>query len=190
MAAADRRRGYIPCRIGFAAFALTALLALASTAGSASGALGCGKFPIVGGVPPWGFHTGPSAGSYARGHGDISLSANAISGVLCQVLRVPGQGDLEITMTVKYHLVSHSHVAVMWGYPGNLIKFNVIVHRSTDPQCAVGTVGHVTLFGSYNGVRSDSVHFIFPAACADQDHLYHGPQVDNQVPPGAGGLGA
>jgi hypothetical protein len=36
---------------------------------------------------------------------------------------------------------------------------------------------------SYNGVRSDSAQFFFPAACRDQDHLYHGPQVNNQVPP-------
>jgi hypothetical protein len=32
-------------------------------------------------------------------------------------------------------------------------------------------------------VRSDSVRFTFPVACQDHDHLYHGPQVDNQVPP-------
>jgi len=41
----------------------------------------------------------------------------------------------------------------------------------------------VTLFASYNGVRSDSVQFTFPAACKDHDHLYHSPQVNNQVPP-------
>jgi hypothetical protein len=39
------------------------------------------------------------------------------------------------------------------------------------------------LFASYNGVRSDSVQFFFPAACKDHSHLYHGPQVNNQVPP-------
>jgi hypothetical protein len=47
----------------------------------------------------------------------------------------------------------------------------------------VGTVGRATLFASYNGVRSDSVQFFFLAACRDQDHLYHGTQVNNQVPP-------
>jgi hypothetical protein len=44
-----------------------------------------------------------------------------------------------------------------------------------------GDAGH--LYASYNGVRSDSVQFFFPAACRDQDHLYHGRQVNNQVPP-------
>jgi hypothetical protein len=50
-------------------------------------------------------------------------------------------------------------------------------------MCKVGTVGRATLFASYNGVRSDSVQFFFPAACKRQSHLYHGTQVNNQVPP-------
>jgi hypothetical protein len=57
------------------------------------------------------------------------------------------------------------------------------VKTSTDRRCKVGTLGHVTLFASYNGVRSDSVQFIFPTACKDHNHMYHGPQVNNQVPP-------
>lgn len=178
-------------RAGLAGLLLAPVLALIATAGPASGAsaLGCGSFPIVQGIPPWGFHTGAprvtgATGSFARGHGDISLAASTISGVLCQVDRVRGEGDLAITMTVRHRLVYHSHVAVMWGFPGNLIKFDVVVRRSTDPLCAVGTAGRVTLFGSYNGVRSDSVRFTFPAACSDHDHLYHGPQVNDQVPPG------
>lgn len=147
----------------------------------------CAQIPIVGGIPPWGFHTGPpitgATGSYARGHGDIDLAANTVSGTLCQVDRVTGQPDRLIIMTVEHHLVYHSHYAVMWGVPGNIMKIVVRVQSSTDPRCAVGTVGRVTLFASYNGVRSDSVRFRFPAACRDHDHLYHGPQVNNQVPP-------
>jgi hypothetical protein len=57
------------------------------------------------------------------------------------------------------------------------------VQASNDPLCKVGTVGRATLFASYNGVRSDSVQFFFPAACRHEDHLYHGTQVNNQVPP-------
>ena len=40
--------------------------------------------------------------------------------------------------------------------------------------------------GSASGATSCSeisVQFFFPAACRDQDHLYHGTQVNNQVPP-------
>jgi len=59
----------------------------------------------------------------------------------------------------------------------------VRVRSSTDPRCQVGTVGNVTLFASYNGGRSDSVQFSFPAGCKGHNHLYHGPQVNNQVPP-------
>jgi hypothetical protein len=147
----------------------------------------CSQVPIVGGIPPWGFHTGSpisgATGSYARGHGNINLDANTVSGILCQVDRVRNKPDRLIIMNVEPHLVYHSHTAWMWGYEGNIMKINVKVTSSTDARCAVGTIGHVTLFASYNGVRSDSVQFFFPKACRDHDHLYHGPQVNNQVPP-------
>jgi len=169
--------------------ALTPLLMMAGMAASATGyqVQYCAQVPIVGGIPPWGFHTGSpitgASGSYARGHGNINLSANTVSGILCQVNRVRHQPDRLIIMTVENHLGYHSHYAVRWGVPGNIMKIVVRVKSSTDPQCKVGTAGGVTLFASYNGVRSDSVGFTFPAACRDHDHLYHGPQVNNQVPP-------
>jgi hypothetical protein len=165
---------------GLGVLALT-LLALVSATGAASGAVPCTEIPTVGGIPPWGFHTGPydtRAGSFAKGHGHIDLGANTVSGVICQQDRAG-----VIIMSVQHHLVYHSHHAKMWGYPGNIMKIKVRVTRSTDPRCAVGTVGRATLFASYNGVRSDSVQFFFPVACKDRDHLYHGPQVNNQVPP-------
>jgi hypothetical protein len=168
-------------RVGLAILVLTPLLVLIGMAGSAGGysIQFCSQIPIVGGIPPI---TGAS-GSYARGHGDINLADNTVSGTLCQVDRVPNQPDRLIIMTVEHHLVYHSHYATMWGFPGNIMKIIVSVQSSTDPQCKVGTRGRVTLFASYNGVRSDSVQFFFPAACKDHDHLYHGPQVNNQVPP-------
>ena len=86
-------------------------------------------------------------------------------------------------MSVEHHLGYHSHYAQMWGVPGNIMNITVRVKSSTDPACKVGTIGHVTLFASYNGVRSDSVQFFFPRACKDHNHLYHGTQVNNQVPP-------
>jgi hypothetical protein len=147
----------------------------------------CAQVPMVGGIPPWGFHTGApitgASGSFARGHGDIDLDAGTVSGILCQVDRVPGEPDRMLTMSVERHLVSHSHHAELWGYPGNIMTIIVRVQASTDPRCAVGTLGRVTLFASYNGVRSDSVQFIFPGDCSSHDHVYHGSQVDNQVPP-------
>jgi hypothetical protein len=159
---------------------LTALLATLGTAGSASGHTSCSQVPTVYGIPPWGFHTGPYTGSpsFAKGHGDIDLQANAVSGIICQQDRAG-----TIIMSVEHRLVYHSHYATMWGYPGNIMKIKVRVTRSSDPSCALGTVGRATLYASYNGVRSDSVQFFFPAACRDQDRLYHGPQVNNQVPP-------
>ena len=180
---------HITWRVALTALVLTPLLALIGMAGSATGyqVQYCAQIPIVYGTPPWGFNTGApisgATGSYARGHGDINLAANTVSGILCQVDRVRNQPDRLITMTVEQHLVYHSHYAVMWGFPGNIMKIIVRVTSSTDPNCRVGTAGNVTLFASYNGVRSDSVQFSFPTACTDHDHLYHGPQVNNQVPP-------
>jgi hypothetical protein len=167
-------------RNGLALAALTALLATLGMSGSASGATSCSEIPTVYGIPPWGFHTGRYTGesSFAKGHGNINLKANTVSGVICQQDRAG-----LIIMSVKHHLVYHSHYAMMWGYPGNIMKIRVRVTRSTDPKCALGTIGRATLYASYNGVRSDSVQFFFPAACRDQDRLYHGRQVNNQVPP-------
>jgi hypothetical protein len=160
--------------------AAVALCCLACLVDSAGAHTSCSQIPTVYGIPPWGFHTGPYTGSpsFAKGHGEINLDANTVSGVMCQQDR-----SGEIIMSVKHHLVYHSHYAAMWGYAGNVIKIKLRVTRSTDPMCVVGTVGRATLFASYNGVRSDSVQFFFPAACSDQDHLYHGSQVNNQVPP-------
>ena len=176
-------------RIGAAAVVLASVLAVPTVADSATGyaVQYCAQIPIVGGIPPWGFHTGApiagATGSYARGHGDISLAANTVSGILCQVDRAIHQPDRLIIMSVEHHLVYHSHTAIMWGVPGNIMKIIVRVQSSTDPRCQVGTIGRVTLFASYNNVRSDSVKFMFPATCSDHDHLYHGRQVNNQVPP-------
>jgi hypothetical protein len=157
-----------------------AFCCLSWLAGSAGAATSCSQVPTVYGIPPWGFHTGPYTGSlsFAKGHGDINLQANTVSGVICQQDRTG-----VIIMSVEHHLVYHSHYATMWGYPGNVMKIVVRVRSSTDSQCKVDTLGRVTLFASYNGVRSDSVQFFFPAACGDQDRLYRGPQVNDQVPP-------
>jgi hypothetical protein len=166
---------------GLALLALLTLLSLGGTTGRASGySPGCGQVPIFYGTPPWGFRTSPGSGygSFARGHGDIDLAANTVSGVICQEDR---RGA--ITMTLAHHLLYHSHYATMWNYPGNIMRIVVRVVASNDPHCTLGTVGRATLFASYNGVRSDSDQFFFPAACRDQDYLYHGPQVNYQVPP-------
>lgn len=144
------------------------------------------QLPPYSGIPPWGFHTGPpltgDRGSYARAYGNIDLDTNRISGKICQVNRVPGREAL-IVMKALSPIIYHSHYAEMWGYPGNEIKTHVRVLSSDDRACKVGTVGVMTMYASYNGVRSDSVQFHFPAACKAHDHLYHGTEVNAQVPP-------
>ena len=177
-------------RIGVAAVVgafLLALGAMSSSAGAYSVQY-CSPITIIVGTPPWGFNTGApitgATGSYARGHGDVSLSNYSVSGILCQVDRPRNGPDRLIVMTVSvHHLLYYSHVGMMWGYPGNLMKVRVRVKSSTDPRCRVGTTGTVTVFGSYNGVRSDSVQFAFARGCKTHNHLYHGSQVNVQVPP-------
>jgi hypothetical protein len=76
----------------------------------------CAQIPIVGTTPPWGFHAGApitgATGSYARGHGNINLVSDTVSGILCQVDRVRNQPDRLVIMTVQHHLIFHSHYAV------------------------------------------------------------------------------
>lgn len=164
------------------AIAVSTLASLATLgmSGAAAAHTSCSQVPTVYGIPPWGFHTGSYTGepSFAKGHGNIDLRANTVSGVICQEDRAG-----VVIMKVEHHLLHHSHYARMWGYPGNIMKIKVRVRSSSDPRCAVGTVGRATLYASYNGVRSDSVQFFFPPACRDEDRLYHGPRVNNQVPP-------
>ncbi|MBV9415500.1 MAG: hypothetical protein JO363_11035 [Solirubrobacterales bacterium] len=120
---------------------------------------------------------------YAHGWGDINLDTNWISGKICQDVNGGGQPTRMIAVGLGPRIITHSHVAQMWGYPGNLVEAVVKVISSTDPKCKVGTRGHVTMYASYNGVRSDSIQFFLNAGCRDENYLYHGPQVDAQVPP-------
>jgi hypothetical protein len=143
--------------------------------------------PAGSGIPPWGFHATQSfpAGQsgFAYGWGDINLDTNWISGKICQDVSGGGRPARAIAVSVGPQIAYHSHVAMMWGYQGNLIKTSLTVTASTDPGCAVGTSGRVVMYASYNGVRSDSMQFLFDAGCRDQDRLYHGPLVAAQVPP-------
>jgi hypothetical protein len=174
------RGHHIKPRVGVAILALTPLLATLAMPSSAGARTSCPELPTVYGLPPWGFQTGSYTGekSFAKGHGNINLDANTVSGVICQQ-----DSAGVILMSVLHHLGYHTHHAFKWGFPGNIMKIHVRVRASSDPNCKVGTVGRATLFASYNGVRSDSVQFFFPAACRDQDHLYHGTRVTNRVPP-------
>ena len=148
----------------------------------------CSAFPIVE-VPKeaWGFHggqpiTGP-AGSYTRGHGTINLSARTVSGIICQVDRVRNAPDRQIVLSVAHQLLAASHHAVMFGVPGNIMKIDVRVKSSTDPNCPVGAPGQATIFASYNDVHEDSVQFSFAAACKPHRHRYTGADVVTNVPP-------
>src|SRR6476660_2935349 len=147
-------------RVGFSVAAVMLVIAMLGFVGSASAHTSCAQIGTVYGIPPWGFHTGAYSGEswFAKGHGTILMS-------------------------VQHHLVHWSHYAMMWGYPGNIMKIKFRITSSSDPKCTVGMIGRATIFGSYNGVRSQSVQFFFPGACKDQNRVYHGTKVNVQVPP-------
>jgi hypothetical protein len=182
--------------VAVAVVALTVGLTSAASAGassSSSTAPHCNWYsgsgvPPGSGIPPWGFHATqkfPSGGSgFAMGWGKINLNANTISGKICEDVYASGQPTLEISVEVGPHISFHTHHAVKWGYAGNMVRTSLTVNASTDPACPVGTSGRITMYASYNGVRSDSMQFFFAnGACAAEARLYHGPNVDAQVPP-------
>jgi hypothetical protein len=182
--------------LAIASFALTAGWATTAASAQAAPLPDCGHYrnytgsgiPAGSGIPPWGFHASQSfAGGgdgFSWGWGDVNLSTSWISGRICQHLYgFAGQPDSTVTIEVGPRISDQSHYAMMWGYEGNLVKTSLTVTASTDPACAVGTTGRVTMYASYNGVRNDSMQFFFGPGCDDQDHLYHGPQVVAQVPP-------
>src|ERR1700689_2946918 len=83
------------------------------------------------GIPPWGFHATqpfPGGGSgAAMGWGDINLDTNWISGRICQDVYAGGRPARMIAVSIGPQISYHSHIAVMWGYPGNLIKTSLTV---------------------------------------------------------------
>jgi hypothetical protein len=180
------RVGRSPEQLLAAGLIVAAVLA-ASVVGSARGSsVSCATY-TGGGIPPWGFHASqsfPGGGrGYAHGWGNIDLGAGLISGEICQNVYGGGRPATAIAVRLGPRIIYHTHYAQLWGYPGNLIKAPVKVIASTDRRCKVGTRGHVNMYASYNGVRSDSIQFVLGAGCRSQNHLYHGPQVDAQVPP-------
>ena len=173
-------------RLAVAACAVAALAVPLSSLAAASRRPAYCTIPTVT-VSPWGFHTGlpitGATGSYAHGHGNFELSSRMASGIMCQVDRVRHAPDRQIIVSIGHRFAYYSHTAVMWGFPGNLVKLDVRVIRSTDPACPVGTAGEVTIFASYNGVHQDSIEFSFPNACRSHQHLYHSSSVVTNVMP-------
>jgi hypothetical protein len=62
----------------------------------------------------------PGCRGFAKGHGNINLQANTVSGVMCQQDRTG-----TIIMSVERHLSYHSHYATMWGYHGTEVNDQV-----------------------------------------------------------------
>jgi hypothetical protein len=169
--------------ISFGIFAAT-LSAVGAGSAAAAAAPCFAQIPPFKGNPQWGFHTGPpitgKSGSYSRAIGDVTLSSGSINGTICQV-NVAGGIQRLIVLKPK-RVLSHTHYGKPFGQLGNLISVQVKVASSTDKNCKVGTTGTMTVNATYNGVKSASVQFAFPASCKGHDHTYHSSQVDALVP--------
>lgn len=163
----------------------------ATGAGEAAAAAGpAGEQPAYCSLPPgpatpvWGFHVGAPIqgmrGTYAHGRG--TLTGSRATGQICQVDRSAGGPDRQIILTVAGGAVVPQHAVTIHGSIGNRMVLPVRVAATTDPRCAVGTRGTVTLFSSYGGPRLDAVQLAFSGACRDHDHHYSGPQVVTEVP--------
>ena len=140
--------------------------------------------------PAWAFHTNNDApitgtrGTFAHGHGQ--LTGSTASGIICEVDRVPGTGDLQITLTVSGSIIRHVHGqgVTSGGYPANILELHMQVKTSTDPACKVGTTGTLTLLAPYNGVKGhDQVTFSFQHhACSVHAHSWAGAGVVALIP--------
>lgn len=170
-------------RIAAAAVFAAAVAAVFATAGAASVPPAYCSLPSGPANPSWAFHAGApilaGSGTYAHGHG--TLSAQHVTGQICQVDRTAGSPDRQVILSV-HGAATPQHAVTVHGVLGNRIVLPVRVSNSTDPRCRVGTKGNVTVFSSYNGVHRDSLDFAFPRACRDHDHHYSGPHVVALVP--------
>ena len=108
------------------------------------------------------------------------LSSGSISGTVCQVNIAGGVQKLIVLKPTR--VLSHTHYGKPFGQLGNLMAVQVKVKSSTDKNCKVGTTGTMTVNATYNGVKSASVQFGFPAACKGHNQTYHSSQVDALVP--------
>lgn len=158
---------------------LGALLLLGGSALASSPAPAYCTIRTAGADVQWSFRVGApitaANGTYAHGHGTIS--GQSVTGVICQVDRVPGFPDRQIILTAVSPVISLQHAVPFDGALSNQLQLHVRVTSSTDPKCRVGTKGELTLIATYNGVHHDSVRFTFPGACRRHDHDYIGPTV-------------
>jgi hypothetical protein len=167
---------------------LLAMTVVAAGAVSQTNAAPLGAGPVCSRVPivnvqrnDLGFRAGwpNSVHPGARGHAKVNLATRTVRGIACDVNR-DGTG---ILVSIGHRVLYSSHHAVMFGFPGNILRTHVLVLKSTDPSCAAGTRGTLTVFASYNNVVRDSVQLAFPHACKSHAHRYTGRRVTTNVPP-------
>jgi hypothetical protein len=141
----------------------------------------------VNGAPRWGFRGGhfilAQGQAWALAHGTLNESTQTASGYLCQHVRPRNVPDRLVVMRAVGHYVFHSYAAQpKGGLSGNVLGLTFkVIENAYGTHCGDGATAHVTLYGSNNGDRSNSVQINFPAhpnnpeapTCTAQDRSYH-----------------
>lgn len=172
---------------GSIAYGAVTLPARAASRGAAHIATSA-KCPIGAGSPSggsvqWAFtETGPPSGSHpgiasSYTHGRGNWSGGHATGTACHEDSLTGgHGSRELVLKIAGS-AKLSPGIVRMGLPGVGLELKGTVSASSDPACATGTRGTVTLFASYHAVHSDSLQLRFVGGCSDHDHTYTGSQL-------------
>jgi hypothetical protein len=118
--------------------------------------------------PPRG-RTGRLTASYSHGRGQ--LHGIAASGTACTSDFVRRLANRDLVLTI-FGTAQLSRPTTVGGVLGAQLVLAFKVTRSDDSSCAGGSRGTLTLFGSYNGVKLDSLRLSFSRRCASHDHYY------------------
>lgn len=141
-------------------------------AGSPSG--GSVQWAFTESGPPSGSHPG-IASSYTHGRGN--WSGGHASGTACHEDGLTGgHGSRELVLKIVGSARLSPGITRM-GLRGVALELKGTVSASSDPACATGTHGTVTLFASYYSVHRDSLQLRFTGGCSDHDHAYTGSQL-------------
>jgi hypothetical protein len=141
-------------------------------AGSPSG--GSVQWAFTESAPPSGPHPG-IASSYTHGRGN--WSGGHATGAACHEDSLTGgHGSRELVLKIAGSARLSPGITRM-GLRGVALELKGTVSASSDPECATGTHGTVTLFASYYSVHHDSLRLRFAGGCTDHDHTYTGSQL-------------
>lgn len=125
--------------------------------------------------------------AWVLAHGSLDEGNQTASGYLCQHVQPRESGGRDIVMKAFGHYVFHSYASAPKGdLSGDVLGLTFkVVEDAYATHCGTYAIAHVTLYGSDNGSRSNSIQINFPetgkgqwpypkgpAICTSQDRSY------------------